>query len=800
MSTPRSNALSHRRDNADHDREKSLVQQRQNHRGRQRRRIVVKGADNGHAVSLWDPGITRVKSTVDVAVTRNKRGWRGVGGATSEQVVEGPAWGYDTHDDDGAESGGPSEGLVTRDPVVGAETTTGAEFWHEHKSIGVDRKIMERAEEFVARIIHARERGEQQNTQKQNDPSTSPPQANRHIPADLSGYGAAKPEGSAQNVKARRVGGGVRCKGRGNVAGVATFIGRRSTRLSIPNSAKPDVRAEAGVLNPSRLKDSHRPGATSIVPVHSSELSLPSGETGRGLGNVVAEDDSCLAHDQPSPAVKEVAEGDDEGNKGDSTRLEPCSSLVVTPLHFDVFCSLRPTLSSQVCTKRERPKTATASRGAGLSLNAPGNTQGNGNRSSHAACRSHCEADEEQLLYGGPSIGDSGGLRPSCAWTSVFGAVCAGAERGRARAEVLEAARRESLRQSRRRRRAADVSAAVSRSNLVRVDSVPSPVTSVGPADAIGTHLGSALDAADQYSSTEGTARKTDVGGSGSEKRVTHADGPCEVVLEDAEGQATETLAVREPRTSRAQSKQEFEMGDDGQAFDSINISSTPYDVGLEVNGPIPSDTLSQSAPGGTTAGPAAGPPIQHSPGTAATTPLFRHPFGGGTTRIGVNAPRSLQVCPGERGFSSVTASKTSRHCFSFPRGRHAHGQQSSTRELRGQIARRPSTAGGDVCPSIVATCSMGAGAGDGVQSSSLDVKVVGSGPRPKTAGSFFSTCASRRGKRVGAAWTNYTGKRRVFEVRYYAFVRLLAFFHVQLSVARRKSIPFETFLFCENV
>ncbi|CAM9550405.1 unnamed protein product, partial [Hapterophycus canaliculatus] len=349
------------------------------------------------------------------------------------------------------------------------------------------------------------------------------------------------------------------------------------------------------------------------------------------------------------------------------------------------------------------------------------------------------------------STGGIGGNRPSYAWTSIFGAACAGAERGRAREEVLAAARRESLRQSKRRRRAAVASAAVIRAPVVSVDDAQTfSATIACPAEtAVEKHC---------TLSSKTAAGTTGVERLSNEKPVAHGDGSCEGVLEDVVG-GTHSLTPRTPNIRGVQSDHQSEMVDTNQAFDAKSIPSRPPDLSLEANTLLPDEVYSQSTPRSTPAQLIADHQMRHSHGTAMTTPLFRHPFGGGTTRIGVNAPRSLQVCPGERGFNGGTASQTPTRCFSSPRRqRVAHCQHPSAWGPRGPPVRRPSTASGDRFSSMIATCSMGGDASHGVQFSSLDVK-AGSATRPETAGSFFSRRYSRRGKLVSTTRMIDTGK-----------------------------------------
>ncbi|CAN0105481.1 unnamed protein product, partial [Ectocarpus fasciculatus] len=124
----------------------------------------------------------------------------------------------------------------------------------------------------------------------------------------------------------------------------------------------------------------------------------------------------------------------------------------------------------------------------------------------------------------------------------------------------------------------------------------------------------------------------------------------------------------------------------------------------------------------------------QHSEGTTATSPLFRRPFGGGATLIGVNMPRSIQVCPGERGFSGAKL-KTSRSCFSSAQPR-LRGEGRSCASLSGwSPSRRPSTAG---CDTGLSLASIGAGNRDNDDGSKA-LAGGGVGRRPDTARSFFS-------------------------------------------------------------
>ncbi|CAM9189601.1 unnamed protein product, partial [Scytosiphon promiscuus] len=701
-------------------------------------------------------------------------------------VVKGPAWGYDKERGDGTEAEVPAGEPARRDPAIGAEAAAGSDYWHECKPLEVNPAVMRRAEEFVARILRAKREGQLPKAQQPNGPPTSQPEAARRAhqgfehPQTGSNAGPLHDTKTGRGiVKSNRVchaGRGQRLRGRQNIAASTTSAGTRVTNKSIPTRTSRRLATKTKPVNTRKLKSRRQLEARSIVSADSSKFPFPPSGSNRGIGNASAEDVTCFAHFQPSPAAEDVAGGDGGGNNGSSLEQEDHRLVVMTPLSLDVFCSMRPTLSTQISNNQRRQKTTGTSEVVDLSAAVQENNQRKGSRPNRKAGRRHCERDESHenqplSVWGGPSVGDITSRRPPRAWASIFGAVCAGAERGRARAEVLEAARRESLRQSKRRRSAAGGSAADSRAKLGHPRDTPAfPETVVRHASTAVTPVSSAMGAADPCCSLPTDEAVTAcVEGPVAEKPTARGEGSCEKVRGDAEGEGTRPSTLQEPRKSGVQWTHEADIADSSQACDVDKGSSPSHDVSVEVRGAFTRDTCNPSTPQNSPARPIAGDHVRHPPCTAGTTPLFRHPFGGGTTRVSVNAPRSLQVCPGERGFDGSNASKTSRHCFSLPRKGHVvQGQQPSATGLRRPVARRPSTAGSDACAAIVATCGTGGGVGDGEHLGGLDKK-GGAGPRPETAGSFFSRSDSGRSKLVGAAnrgsasprWTNGECLRR---------------------------------------
>lgn len=527
---------------------------------------------------------------------------------------------------------------------------TGSYFYHEHQDLGTDPQVMQRATEFVSKILKAGRNDEGQQTETLSTSQGQGAQRLQSTEASTTGScipgsgtpqkNGPKPLGAMERSDARPVRG--RRRKRAKIVSKAVI---KTTTSGGTTSTQAESQTSRGhQRQPQQQRNTHTHGTATHSSPSTCEFPFPPGGAGQDLREKEVSNDKRNSHVMEPP--RNIGEAGlvlgpaSDGHSANPTQKETNSPCLVTPLAFDVFCSLRPTFFKDSRSKQD-PTPGTTLGGTG-----PPSSTRDGVETKKRDCPGPAAF---------PVVGFRDGTVAST-WTSVFGAVCAGAERGRARAEVLKVARREALRRKRRRRcAAAPAAAAAAVPRLQLACDMPTYGTSAAT-PPVGTTNDHAVNTSEGEKDMLATSitHSPDMGAANS---VTHGDNDA-LWPESHQGDAAQT----------------------------------------------------------------------------ETSPLFRHPFGGGTTRISVNAPRSLQVCPGDRGFRGVPT-KTSRRCVSSPRRRRGREGQSSPlhRSFRHSPPRRPATAGGAPRGSVPSFGAEASGSqGDCAGGIRRDV-------RPETAGSFFS-------------------------------------------------------------
>lgn len=651
--------------------------------GQQRRRVVSAGSypSSFQGNTRNSHHSTGTKTGVESA----NNGWH---------ATDGPAW----ERDEGDHESTPAN--QTRGKFV----PTGSDFYHEHEDLGTDSEVMQRATEFISKILEAGRNVEGQDIGKLPTSQSQAPDHLLQAPRASTAETCARSSGTAQmngpkqletieHSEARPVRGRRRKRAekaskiltKTTTGGGATST-QAGTQVStlVASTAETDVAPQTSSEHRQQpQQENHSNGTLIHMSLSACEFPFPPGGTGqdlpdgrsmRGGENEAFGDETKRPHVGPRPEnIRE--EGLDRPPASDGRRMKPTTKKeagpsLMTPLAFDVFCSLRPTLLKDSRSKQEgsRPTPTTALRGTEMPNSA---------RAGEPK-KSGCPGAAPAAFH----VGESRDRTVASTWTSVFGAVCAGAERGRARAEVLKAARRGALRQKRRKRCAAAAAAAA----------VPR------------------LQQAARDLPADGNSAATPSVGATNDRAVNVGAGEKEGLL------AT-----------------------------SITLEMSAADSITHGNGDSTGEAML---------------PLEGQ-GDAAqleTSPLFRHPLGGGTTRISVNAPRSLQVCPGDRGFSGVPTT-TSRHCFSSPRRRRSREEQGAPphRFFRPSPPRRPATASGGL------PCKMPLSGGTEANGRSQTSRKGFAGGlsrdvRPETAWSFFSAGTSKG--ESGTRWPSGSEKR----------------------------------------
>lgn len=728
---------------------------RRNHGGYQRQRRVVSAGSvhaspNGVATYPWN------SSTGD----RNMKDFAGpsmrIGNATHDEfVAKRPASRCVVNS-----SSTHSERLGTTTTAAAA----GSGFFHEHKNLGGDPEVMQRATAFVTKILQTRgKEGGKENGQPSHQPqlehntqgsSKTPYMKTSNIFTNCTARSQRlKPTGAATRCKDRRLGRGRRRRHKSSKKSAAVAIGTVAGGREVSKGAAVGGESGTALLALSEQQQRHlqqqqeqrsERGDTTVRSTPRCAFPFPPSGTDNSLDELIGDDGDSSKVGEADTARLAADGVDNDGVMKPKSK----SSLGLTPLAFDVFCSLRPTLLKDTSTKhcRQDPNTATATKVVGL----PNSTRGKGQNARGEKCRRRTPRGQERPVSASavPPLRELADHTAACTWTSVFGALCAGAERGRARAEVLQAARRASSRSKQRQRRAPAVAAAPAPAAAAAISIFSSPRMNVVRdcgTTAFGTNVVRIReDDGKTVCREKYDAIDSDVNAATSGRNL------CPELrvelLGDEDACPPHSL---ETRSEGAPIGQQLTAEVDDLLCDSVNAPRMLDVMGTESCEQPPGDGCQAPLAEGTDAD----PPMQHEGCAMAAFPLFRHPFGGGTTLIGVNAPRSLQVCPGDNGFSGL-GSKVSRHCFSFSRRRHSREGKLPRRAS----PRRPSTASGALSSGRTTSGTDGCGesemgAGPGV--------ATAFGMRPETAESFFSAeCASRHGIRGDAPWTNESDNR----------------------------------------
>ena len=643
---------------------------------------------------------------------------------------------------------------TTTDTHGTASTDAGLGFYHEHENLGADPEVMRRATEYVSKILNAdKKEGCGQETTSSPQPRP-PPNSGSLLPGDArpeQNTSSATPKNSEKYHKARLPGRGQRRKRPHTVAAVTAATGGYAAHLTSRTKRAPPKRttasgAENGVDHSTPDKQHHQsdePHSTTHAPASSCDFPFPSGGSGQDVNDsslaAGIEEDNRNASSENTRKVNGVGgtarcEVDDD-SRNDRENHGPCSSRM-TPMAFDVFCSMRPTLSKDTGRAKQSRPASNARGGAGMSGKERSDSNGEG--------MGHQRWSSSALRYG-----ELEERTAASAWTSVFGAVCAGAERGRVRAEVLKAARREVSRLKRKR----------------KCSAAATPGAGAGAGAGAGSGGAAASAPSAQHEPTSNKlahANSTEGDRPWDEVRSADAAKACALDMVDNQQQLDSENGFADANALCGQSDDGIQ-GDNKHhhAEDPIERITADADNTERSLDAVyrESHKLSPSGrprmPESTSAD---NPPRQPRVGWSTSPPLFRHPFGGGTTCIAVNAPRSLQVCPGDYGFCGV-GSRASRRLFNPPETQssvHGHRLASSRRSRRRSPdrspTRRPSTASGTACRGTLVTGNEAGGGGR----ENYRANVGGGlerGERPETAWSFFSKEKSK-GKRGGARFS----------------------------------------------
>lgn len=727
-----------------------VKQSRRGHGGQQLRRRVVSA---GSYPSSYQ-GHYRNNSIFTGAST-------GIGSSNNScQAAKGMAWEYD---EGSRESTAANQLEVARGNFT---STGGSDFYHEHQNLGTDSEVMQRATEFVSKILKARrnEEGQQTGTllpTPQCQPSTHPVQASEPSTTGtcFRGSGNAKTNGSKpfRTTKKRSDVRPVQSRRRKRAEKVsvasttattsAETTSTRATRGEIAvtfaaNTAEIDVgyQTSSGRQQQPQQRKGHNPEDTTHGAAGVCEFPFSPGGTGQYLHdrspvrvvNEMVGDDQNPAHvGAPRNVCEDVLVRcpASDGHSAKPTKKKK-NNYLMTPLAFDVFCSMRPAFFKETPrSNQERLDPTFAPGGRGL----PNSARGGDGQRDHQPHRESLDGKRDLSASTAFPAGDSRDRTACSTWTSVFGAVCAGAERGRARAEVLKAARREASRQKRRRRCASASAAAVPRLQLTCDTPASTP--------SAGATNGCAENTTDEEYVLLATTR------SGAENSTTDGDSTGETLFPEGQDDAVQPLLSPAPVGLGADQQPEANSESPPSGMKAFAEGGLQFPEG-GYRGCLSNYTSAEAVP--------------HSKsGVAETSPLFRHPSGGGTTRIGVNAPRSLQLCPGDRGFSGM-ATKTSRRCFSSPRRRRSRGEQCAPRHRlsRRSPSRRPATASGSACSRALSFSAEAEGGRDRKPDQEDFAGGTGRGAmRPETAWSFFSKGGSK--EKIGARWPGGSETKR---------------------------------------
>ncbi|CAM9294652.1 unnamed protein product [Ectocarpus sp. 4 AP-2014] len=714
----------HLEGNSTHERKISLAQKNRRCRSAQERSLLSSAACPSHS-ARYPRASNKASATkqADRTFTRGAPPWRYDQKSGDATTAIAPRW-----------EGPKTEG--TCNAIAAADTG----FWHEHDYLGTDSATMQSVTEFVTKIAGARAKEERDNDLLSPQSKTGPRTPASSVPAPCTenekiDKGAMRIDSVADSKKNRP---GWRQGSTDHQKAHASAATPRSGERSSPPKKASTRGTKKNYVHPRRRKTVGQSESMVLVPNINSPKFL-SGSTEPDLdGDVVDDtgkrDGSCKdQHVQPARVWEGVTEDFEasSGNKEDVSTTEKRSpSLPMTPLTFDLFCSMRPTLRNRSRAPQNRSASA---KGTGL----PNSTKdSNSSHRSRPACQRGPPLGDNNFSCSAPTTLPVGDRGKDCTWTSVFGAVCAGAERGRARAEVLKAARRGSFRLRRRRKRAASPFAQL-------VPGVPASAPRVGEHRDTAEFLGDAMDekSDEEASKMPSVSHTTEEVKTEAGKDVAGDEAPRGGSCEETNRDGADPLRLLDPTASGTV------MGDRHESKESLLLCAIGDARLMPATGAVETGESSEGCrehTGDDTSARAHTKILtQHPAGTVATCPLFRRPFGGGATLIGVNMPRSIQVCPGERGFSGATLATSSS--FFDSAQRRLGGEGRSCTSLSGWSSpRRPSTAGCIASPSVAS--SGGAGNGDNDDGRQA-LAGEGVGRRPDTARSCFSS------RKQGKAW-----------------------------------------------
>lgn len=292
--------------------------------------------------------------------------------------------------------------------------------WHEHEDLTPDPRVMQKVEEFVAQILH--KSSDQQDRRcgaKRNSASRAPLDPTSHV------YGAGTSNSLVTSGMLYSVGECPRGSRITRANGKTNRLGnKRHTRVNASVTEQDEAKG-VGVKDelpfPAADKDGTEAGGGTVDHVESTlkaqaRRGSSSSETDQG-------ESACNGTHAaaPSPQPKNTLDTKAEAGK---------TIMHINPRALDVLCSMRPTLERKA--------------------NVRGSSRHRTLRKRHRcpAINNHVHGDRpppqpppQQSLFVEGKV---------CSWTSIFGATNAGASRGRARVDVLEAAR-QVARQSMRR-------------------------------------------------------------------------------------------------------------------------------------------------------------------------------------------------------------------------------------------------------------------------------------------------------------------------------------------------------------
>lgn len=637
--------------------------------------------------------------------------------------ARGPAWGYDLVGDAAGGCSPMEEG--------GGENTcsnTGS-FWHKHDNLGSDPTVMQRAEEFVAEILRANNEKpvrKCQQLQLVERPAAAVPLNLNLRPSNCQ----PRKQGARQNKRAKnsRRESSIRLHDRWNAqrhrnkarrrAGTGKAGGRkhnlvRATQVEADGKSTP---IEANIAVPSANATDGDFPCPSIGDSRNDNIG-----TDCASRDVLIREQGrrCYTVGKPGSLDSDAIGGGttDFFSHRKEENIEPSrmvrgKSCMVTPLALDIFCAMRPTLKHPM-SARTKGSLSTGyyrhSRG-----NRPKACVSTTDKSQHSGRNSRNTS---------PIIPPSSALsrddhKVAAPWTSVFGAVCAGAARGRVLAEVLKTARREAS----RRRRSASLSVCVRAPTLAEANSVTAEAT---PGARTSPPASAQPKAANTANEDNGGGQREDndsVSHSPTHSATLEALAIGELpagtttMYDGATGVAGSYYSVAKPIFG-----EEIPSGGGehrGQNRKEPNGAAGSDEIILETNvvtgGHCQASSAHSFRLSTAVACTATSPPIENQ---QEISPIFRNPCGRGSTRVTVSAPRSLQVSPGGRGFSGIETSAYS------PVRRHREQRSSSRR----RTVQRPWTAGVDCNKDDEERADACAGC-------SFRTAEMG----PKTAGSFF--------------------------------------------------------------